>query len=391
MKKTISSFLLLFYLTSFSLTTLANNQVLPSKGVLYQSDDGNIKIKMGGRLHLDGAMFNEDKTPLENDWLVRRARISLRADLFNDWRISAQYNISDDDTPFQSAIIRYSGFYKTHLTVGQIKEPFSLEEVTSSNNHVFMERSLANAFSPGVNVGFSIQRWGKNWGLSAGTFWETYIEDADLFPTDGAKGFTGRLTFTPYRDQNTILHFGGSASYRKSDLDQELRIRTLPESEITSETFVNTKRMKNVDSQVIHGIEAILATGPVTLQGEYIATSVSRFGDKQDENFDGGYLSASWLINGKQRPYSTRSGSFGAVNVGRAQRVWEVAIRRSYIDLNSRTGSIAGGIQTNTTFALNWYQNENVRIMLNYIDIDTRRKMKDDNPSILQIRLQLII
>ncbi len=367
----------------------ANNQKLPSKGFLYQSDGGNIKIKMGGRLHLDGAVFDEDKTPLENDWIVRRARISLRADLFNDWRISAQYNVSGDDTPFQSAAIRYSGFYKTYLTAGQIQEPFSLEEVTSSNNLVFMERSLANAFSPGFNVGFSMQRWGNNWGLTAGSFWETYIEDSDLFPQDGAKGFSGRLTFTSYRDRNTILHFGGSASYRTPDLDQKLRIRTQPESSVTSETFVSTGRMRNVDSQMIQGIEAILATGPVTLQGEYIATRVSRFGDKQDETFDGGYLSASWLINGKQRPYSARSGSFGAVKVGRGQNVWEVAIRRSYIDLNSRTGTITGGTQTNTTFALNWYQNKNVRVMLNYINVDTDQEAGDDDPSILQMRWQM--
>ena len=383
--------LLFTCLTALSLTAHANNKTLPSKGFLYQSDNGNIKLKMGGRLHLDGAIFNEDKTALENDWMVRRARISLRADLFNDWRISAQYNVSGDDTPFQSASIRYSGFHKTHLTAGQIQEPFSLEETTSSNNYTFMERSLANAFSPGYNVGFSISQWGNNWGFSAGTFWETYIEDSDLFPQDGAKGFSGRLTFTTYRDHNTILHFGGSASYRKPDADQKLRIRTQPESDVTTETFVSTGRMRNVDSQMIHGIEAVLATGPVTLQGEYIATRVSRFEDKQDETFDGGYLSASWLINGRQRSYSTRSGSFGAVKVGRGQNVWEVAIRRSFIDLNSGTGTITGGKQTNTTFALNWYQNKNVRVMLNYINIDTDQEAGDDDPSILQMRWQMVM
>ncbi|MCF6298825.1 MAG: OprO/OprP family phosphate-selective porin [Thiomicrorhabdus sp.] len=383
--------LLLFCLGALSLTTQANSKTLPSKGFLYQSDDGNVKIKLGGRLHLDGAVFNEDITPFENDWMVRRARISLRADLFNDWRISAQYNVSGDDTPFQSAAIRYSGFYKTNLTAGQIQEPFSLEEVTSSNNLVFMERSLANAFSPGFNVGFTMQQWGKNWGFTAGSFWETYIEDADLFPQDGAKGFSGRLTFTTYRDQNTILHFGGSASYRKPDADQKLRIRTQPESSVTTETLVSTGRMRNVDSQMIQGVEAILATGPVTLQGEYISTRVSRFEDKQDETFDGGYLSASWLINGRQRNYSARSGSFGAVKVGRGQNVWEVAIRRSFIDLNSGTGTITGGAQTNTTFALNWYQNKNVRVMLNYINIDTDQEAGDDDPSILQMRWQMVM
>lgn len=390
--KSIPSFLLLTTLSTLSIAPLnAYANALPTKGLIYQSSDGNVKLKMGGRIHLDGAVFNEDKTPLENDWIVRRARISLRADLFDDWRLSAQYDITATEERFRTLSLRYSGFKKTHLTAGQIQEPFGLDNATSSNNHVFMERSLANALTPGINVGFSIQHWGNNWGLKAGSFWETYIEDSDLFPQEGAKGLSGRLTFTTYRDQDTILHFGGSASYRTPDPDQKLRIRTQPESDVTTEQLISTGRMRNVDSQMIQGVEAILAKGPFTLQGEYIATRVSRFDDKQDETFDGGYLAASWLINGQQRSYSTRSGTFGAVKVGRGQNVWEVAIRRSYLDLNSRTGTITGGTQTNTTFAINWYQSQNVRVMLNYIDVDTDEEANDDDPSILQIRLQWVI
>ena len=43
------------------------------------------------------------------------------------------------------------------IIVGQDKEPFGLEELTSSKNLSFIERSMvSSAFTPGRNIGISL-------------------------------------------------------------------------------------------------------------------------------------------------------------------------------------------------------------------------------------------
>ena len=359
------------------------------KGFTYKSSEGNFKFKAGARLHLDVAAFNEDTTALDDDAIVRRARLSLGLEVFKNWRLSAQYDLSDEEERYRSLWLRYKGFERTYITIGQFQEPFSMEELTSSNNFVFMERSLANALNPGINVGVALQRWGKNWGATGGAFWETYIEDAHLFAAKEGYGASGRFTFAPIKNHNTVLHLGTSLSYRAPDDGERIRIRTQPESDVTEEYLISTGRMRNVDNQVIYGVEGAVTLGAVLLQGEYLFTKVLRYGEKKDETFDGGYFAASWLINGKQRRYSSRSGVFGAVKPDK-EGVWELAIRRSYLDLNSSTGTITGGRQANTTLALNWYHSRNLRLMFNFIEIDTDEETNNDDPSILQLRVQLV-
>jgi len=85
--------LTLIFLTVFSLSAFSSSFF-----------DRNIKFKMGARLHLDGALFNDDKTTLENDWIVRRARLSFKVDLFSDWRLAAQYDLLNSEEPYSYVI-----------------------------------------------------------------------------------------------------------------------------------------------------------------------------------------------------------------------------------------------------------------------------------------------
>ncbi len=373
------------------LTAQAGNfSVSPSSGIAYKSPERDFKLKIGGRLHLDYARAYEDKSTLDDGWLVRRARLSLRMDLFKDWRVSAQYDLADEEERFRTLWLRYAGIDNTRITLGQFQKPFGMEESSSSNNILFMERSLADALAPGTNVGLGVQHWGKRWGVKGGAFWETDIEDAKPFPSSESYGFSGRITFAPLKQKTSVLHLGVSASYRLPPDDDRIRIRAQPESDVVEEHLVSSGRMRNVDHVLTTGVEAATTWESWLLKGEYLQSKVNRYGDREDESFDGGYLAASWLINGKQRKYSTRSGVFGRVNT-KAGSVWEVAVRYSYLNLNSGTGTITGGKQANTTLGLNWYLNRNARVMFNYIQVDTDAEAGNDDPSILQMRLQLVI
>ena len=72
----------------------------------------------------------------------------------------------------------------------------------------------------------------------------------------------------------------------------------------------------------------------------------------------------------------------------------ELAFRLSYLDLNSK--SINGGKETNFTFGVNWYLNEKIRFMFNYVrakakDRKTPPPVEDGTADIFQARFQITI
>lgn len=51
-------------------------------GVVFSTKDDRARLKFSGRLHLDGAYFDDDNTPLEDTVRVRRARLGAALTLF---------------------------------------------------------------------------------------------------------------------------------------------------------------------------------------------------------------------------------------------------------------------------------------------------------------------
>src|SRR3546814_1140637 len=80
------------------------------------------------------------------------------------------------------------------------------------------------------------------------------------------------------------------------------------------------------------------------------------------------YWSSGRVLFRSSRPFDWRTGDWGA---------WEIAARYSVVDLNDK--DILGGRQENVTLGLNWYVNNNMRFMLNYINgkVDKRNSGGD--------------
>lgn len=111
-------------------------------------DASDLEITPGGRLHLDYAVHDADVVPLDDNFLVRRARIGLDGKINADWSFEIVYDFAAGGD-FKDAYLRYSGWNPGAITIGQFKVPFGLEELTSSNNITFIERALPDAtFAP---------------------------------------------------------------------------------------------------------------------------------------------------------------------------------------------------------------------------------------------------
>ena len=241
----------------------------------------------------------------------------------------------ENEIDIKDAWLGYVGLPSTIIRLGNHKEPFSLEELTSSRFTTFMERALPTVFAPSRHIGASYTRWGERWHASAGVFGEE-PPDVDETGEDDGLGFSGRFVFTPVHEDNRVVHLGASATRRTPDAGSgdRVRFRQRPETHVNRARFLNTGRIRDVDSYQALGVEAAARFGNVRAQAEYIATDVKRMGAAADASFDGWYAYLAWSPTGDRQPYLMDAAEFGRL-VPRSKRgAWELAVRYSTVDLN---------------------------------------------------------
>jgi phosphate-selective porin OprO/OprP len=152
-------------------------------------------------------------------------------------------------------------------------------------------------------------------------------------------------------------------------LSDRIEVRIDP----ASNALLNTGAMQNVDSARVLSGEAAAQFGSFLASGEYFDFAVQRNNGLGDLSFNGFYGQASYVLTGEQHKYSESSGSFGGINPNRPVNfatgdygAWELAVRYSYANLNDL--NIRGGELKSTTVGLNWYVNQNMRFLFNWIN-----------------------
>lgn len=198
---------------------------------------------------------------------------------------------------------------------------------------------------------------------------------------------TGRFTYAPLHEDQTLAHLGFSASWREVDEGGGVRFATDPESAVADANLVSTGSIRDVEQFYVGGLEAAFIKGSVSIQGEYIHTALDREGDLEGLDFSGGYAYVIWFVTGEARPYSVKRGTFGRIEPNRATGAFELALRYSVLDLND--GPITGGTEGNATLGVNWYYRRNLRLMTNLIHAETDSEGGNEDVNILQFRAQL--
>jgi len=354
-----------------------------------KSVDGDFEFALGGRVMADTAMYFDDKSDLGNGSELRRARLRAKGVVWKRWQFEGQYEFAGGDDHIRDAYIGYTGLEPWTLRVGHIKEPFSLENLTSSKYVTFMERALPNAFAPGRAVGILASTRGGNWTLAGGLYSGT--DAADSSEGDSAADVAARVTWLFPLAAETNMHVGFAAAYRDYGDDKEARIRQRPESHVTDARLVDTGAFAASDRS-LYGLEAALIKGRFSAQGEYIVAHYSGDGDERDRDLDGYYAYVSWFLTPDSRGYSGGRGVFGQVKpasiVGKGGRgAWEAALRYSALDAEAE-----GGKQNNISLALNWYATPTIRFSMNYVDVlsvDGGPRPRGNEPSLLQFRAQV--
>lgn len=349
------------------------------EGLRLDSNDGSVKLKIGGRIHADFRYFDEngideqfDEDLDQQSTDLRRARLFFMGTIYNYINFKVQYDFAGGDTDFKDVYVGLERVpFVGNFRVGQFKEPFSLQQLTSTNYVPFLERSFVDSFAPDRNTGFMVfdSMLDKRMTWAAGVFRQTN----DFGNGTGGHGYdaTARLTALPiYEDEGKkFFHLGLAYSWQNYK-DDEVRIRARPE-------FGDGPRLLDTgtffaDHGNLIGTEAAFVIGPFSIQSEYVYAVYD--GDSRlsgDPDFYAAYIQSSYFLTGEHRPYNQSAGAFGRVRPLRNFRedggsgAWEVASRISYANFNS--GRIKGGRQINYSLGLNWYLNANVRTMWNII------------------------
>ncbi len=263
-----------------------------------------------------------------------------------------------------------------NLRVGQYRNPFGLDGLTSVKELTFLERGLPFAFLPFRQIGVMAhgvsEEEDATWAISG------FRHPTDQFGANigdtGGYGMASRLTkLVVDESDGLVVHLGGAYSVIDPS-NNTVQYRNQPEFFVGDAPTGATPFF--VDTGVIaanivnlFGAEFAATSGPWHAQGEVIYAVVDRSAASA-VSFSGVSVQSGYILTGEHRPYNRKAAVLGRIvpiedfrNGGCG--AWEVAARWSYLDLND--GGITGGQLNDLTAGLNWYLNRYAKLQLNYV------------------------
>lgn len=346
-------------------------------GFTVKTDDVNLTV--GGRLQYDIDMFDGEAfsgaDESGSDSELRRARIFVSGKIGKDWAGKIQGNFKDDgSTNLEDAYIKYTGWDGADLTLGKHKEPFGLENMTSSKDITAIERTMiVNALAPGKKYGASLG------GGSNEFTWQFGVYDRGDEGGNIATAFTGRVTTAPIATQDEVFHLGFGytqgrlAGNNFGNADQRLEIHTADEK-IGSSSIVG-------ESITAYNLEVAYSAGPFHAQAEYFDGEVDGGNWTADTDIEGYYAQVGYVLTGESRPYS--KGIFKRVKPKGDAGAWEVFGRYSNYEPGADEAEVF-------TLGLNYYANDAVRIGLNYVSADMTEGGIDKDGDAIAVRFQYV-
>lgn len=348
-------------------------------------------VAFEGLVQLDGNWFDNDLADLDGRpdgrdraTGVRRFELVLKGSGPGGFAWVLGYDARGEAWLDNNVAWRFGGDGRPRHTLrfGQAKQPNSLEELSSTRTSDF----IAKAAATGVYA--TGRRLGASWAYDAGAHGATLAWFGRNLDDDaGGPGIGARAWWAPVRDDGRVLHLGLSHVDRDTRGDA-LRQRARPNADLAAVRLVDSGTLADVDRLATTGLEAMWIAGPLKLQGEYFLASADRTGGG-DYDTRGGYASAVWTPGDTGWGYRDGLPRTEVEGAG----LWQFGVRYDHLDLDD--GPVRGGRMDAWTVGVNWYWREHAKLMLNYVDVASRRtdpatgaRLHDD-PSIVEARVQL--
>jgi phosphate-selective porin OprO and OprP len=381
-----------------------------SRGLRIESEDKLNLFKIGGRLYIDGGISTQPEKGVESIANIRQLRLDVEGRVKKYWEYRFQYEFAAGNTSnvgtlggVRDAFIANTYFEPVVFQVGQMFEPYGLEGSKSTNYIDFLEKSLATeTFAPSHHVGLAVLATGDVWSAKGGVFSTSTLDGAFVpqpgtpvpwwvnpkagwVATGGAQYFdaSGRLTLALIKEDDRLLHIGGSGRYHKPNDSTasndgrvlQLGANTQMESNDVKENLLGTPDLscgsvgvfgnpvvagKCTHDVVSWGAEAVAAYGPASVQAEYFGSHYSRDpGAILEANTLGGYYApggstyeasgfyvyGTFYLTGETRASAYRVKALNPANFGQIKILdpvskggwgaWELTLRYSELNLNN--------------------------------------------------------
>lgn len=371
-----------------------------------RSGDGQYSIGLTGDVQFDSGIygFHPDSRfvgpqQLSNGVNARRARIGVTGTAGGNFAFALVYDAgnSSDQTAkgIETAQIIYNGLRGAAFEIGYSSTFFTLDQATSSNDTLFLERATPSNIATNFNAGDSRSNAGVR--LFGDRYWIggylTGPASGDSHTLTGERfGAFERVAVQALKGPDYTLHLGVGfdqlirAPNNGNGTPNVLTLNDQPELRIDPTTLLNTGTIGTAANPVTGGYVLDFETAATFRnffwQGEYYLYQVDRQGIP-NANFEGGYGELSWILSGENHRYNPQAGAYYRVSPRHPFNpkhgewgAWELAARISYVDLNSNFHSgvplsanpaaVDGGIQRGYSFGLNWYPNDLIRFLLDY-------------------------
>jgi phosphate-selective porin OprO/OprP len=422
-------------------------------GFQAESAHRDFRVKIGGRTQVDAVAFTKeqqlDQPPneggldpeLSDTVAFRRARLRVEGRMyeFYDWACEYdfvnQVNVNNevypterDSGPLTAVTDLWMQIREVPLLgivrVGNQKDPYGYEHLTSSRWLNFMERSFAqdafegpfnNGFLPGIQILNSTEDGTVGWQL--GEFKNT-SNPFGFSNSSGGSMTVGRLVYLPVfeDDGRKLIHMAVSGRTMEPRKQYTSFANGLPVGDpITAVRFRSRGSIRNgppgplnsiyADSGLLEGdwqnmigLEFVGNNGPWSFQSEYFGSwlynaKTTSAGPLVTNGYQpqpgtsvgtvyyqSAYAEVLYFLTGESRTYSKLEyrfdrpvprNNFYAIRHGGSGRwpslsegAWQVGMRYNWLCLDD--GEVNGGVLNGVTLGLNWLLNPNARVYFNY-------------------------
>lgn len=342
------------------------------------------EVVFEGLLQGDGNWFRDDFRALggrdDREFAIRRAEFALKGDGPGPFNWVIGYDAESERWLDVNVRARFGTDDRHALQAGQFKQVNGMEELSSTRGNDFVAKATATAtyaIARRAGVGYAYGR--DAIGVSVSTFDREIASGQATSRGHGARGW-----WAPLHGDDQVLHLG--ATYVTQDPgDAGARVRARPNADLTELRLVDAGQMDDARRIRTASLEALWFRGAVKLQGEAFRSTVERDAAPAFDS-DGAYASVVWNLGGQGWEYRAGLPVTPVPEAGEPPK-WQLALRYDHIDLDD--GAVRGGRQDAWTLGVNAYVGAHAKAMLNYVHVDSLRDGVEDDPSIVEARVQL--
>lgn len=352
------------------------NVSVNEKGLQVATADKQFKFKFGGRMQVEanGDIGDNQLSQGATEGVeFRRARMYMQGVVWGDYKYMVEVDFADNGVAVKDAYLTYAGLDWFDITVGHQKQPISMELQESSNDIMFAERSTVNVLTaPAFDraIGIHFKSSSNDWSAQLGFYGDSLAPEKNGNVDEGWS-VASRLTYAPINVKAQVVHLGAFGGY-KGLSGSNSTVKFFSETSHMSNLKLTNVAIDRVSGIGILGAELAYMQGAFSIQGEYAHEWIARHSGEKDLDLNAVYVQMAWTLTGESRQYKGSDGEFKYLkpsqNFSWQNNTWgafEVAARYGLSDI-AYGGYIGGTREQDITAALNWYLNNNVRIIADY-------------------------